>query len=937
MSSKTNPGVLVDNAVRRMASQSFAFNALEPVKAKGYKDLVQIFEPLSSVERGWGRIVPNFVGRVDEITKITKIATTLSRRECIDPQLIFIKSSTGMGKSTLLAHAIDRIKKQFITTKRQGLGIAKHIGRESDSLRPFAAAAHLLRKMIPNYRGSFDDCKSIASGKDSCYSSKVGSSFGDDSTHGGRSTVLSKGQFEDRLDALFVDVNAPGECVEYTRALLLEDETKQNQLFPELDDSMITKLAAAFHRCIQNLKLCILAIDDAHQCDEASWLVFEELFQSSDNLLMIGTTSSTTIADMKINKQFMSQLEDVYAKVGRYHVMALNNLSKDEVTHMIMKSMALQKQQVTESILDSVYNQSLGMPLVANELITELKERKHDGDQLGISGNTESIMDIFLNKIDGFDLTSRDVLNVGAMLGQTFHYGDVVVILSALSEAKKEDVEKDCDKSVAFLLKEGILVKVECPNSNGVYAFNHELWRAIPLRLMLDSRKRDIHRKIALLLEEKVALLTNEEASVEMKEKIFEHWKATGDTTKSVTAALALNDMYERSGNVQQCVRVIQESLVLWGWESDTTETRLGGLSKNFLNHVGPEDLCNIITMLVSLGKAYTNAGRPNDGVIWWENALRVMSSTKSASKISDRSILFPAFNGLSEAIQEGHLVQDVYCRYEQAMIRKYIQETRAHGRLIHHIHALFLQMKLYGRQGDLDKAIAVHSIIKSIYKPDRHSDKLRNVYGQDSGALSYALCAFWETLEGDKKTGLKMCRSALKDMLPRLGRDFNSMFNLVFPLTMAFKEAGYPNEARAFFEKLIAMPYDDCPEDHPLHYLVDVFPAISILYKASNARKVSKSDLVEWSNWVLKQPAYGQKLQQGLGRFGRCANSLQAEICLLIVQQLPKNDILRQRVLKKGNDLITNAIISHRRFGLKCAVKPAKSIQAKLRSAGKK
>jgi hypothetical protein len=50
--------------------------------------------------------------------------------------------------------------------------------------------------------------------------------------------------------------------------------------------------------------------------------------------------------------------------------------------------------------------------------------------------------------------------------------------------------------------------------------------------------------------------------------------------------------------------------------------------------------------------------------------------------------------------------------------------------------------MQFYSRQDELDKAVAVQSIIKKIYKPERHCEGLRSVYGIDAGAVSYALAA---------------------------------------------------------------------------------------------------------------------------------------------------------------------------------------------------
>lgn len=60
MGSPQNPGILVDDAVRMMADRSYGFNALPPVKAKGYSEPVPIYEPLSPLERSWVCITVRF-------------------------------------------------------------------------------------------------------------------------------------------------------------------------------------------------------------------------------------------------------------------------------------------------------------------------------------------------------------------------------------------------------------------------------------------------------------------------------------------------------------------------------------------------------------------------------------------------------------------------------------------------------------------------------------------------------------------------------------------------------------------------------------------------------------------------------------------------------------------------------------------------------------
>jgi class 3 adenylate cyclase len=135
MASKMNPGILVDNRVRMMANRSFGFNALPPVVAKGYTEPVPIFEPLSSVERYWGKIVSNFVGRKEEIKTILQNASEMMRHPSVC-RFLLIESKSGVGKSTAMAHGIEHVRRQFNPNQNR-LVVIKHVSKESDSLVPF--------------------------------------------------------------------------------------------------------------------------------------------------------------------------------------------------------------------------------------------------------------------------------------------------------------------------------------------------------------------------------------------------------------------------------------------------------------------------------------------------------------------------------------------------------------------------------------------------------------------------------------------------------------------------------------------------------------------------------------------------------------------------------------------------------------------------------
>ena len=122
-----------------MASRKYAFNALPPVNAKGYSEPVPIFEPLSPLERSWGRIQPNFVGREPEIKALMGMARAIVSSDEPHSRLVFVASQSGMGKSTMIAHAIEHIR-NLIGDDTRRLVITKHVGKESSSLLPFGYA-----------------------------------------------------------------------------------------------------------------------------------------------------------------------------------------------------------------------------------------------------------------------------------------------------------------------------------------------------------------------------------------------------------------------------------------------------------------------------------------------------------------------------------------------------------------------------------------------------------------------------------------------------------------------------------------------------------------------------------------------------------------------------------------------------------------------------
>jgi hypothetical protein len=127
-----NPGVLVDSRVRLKATKDYSFNALMPVKAKGYAEPVPIFEPLSAAAKRWGKAIEDFVGRTIEVDAIVRLANDTAYSNGAS-KILFIQAESGTGKSTLILQAISKVRK--ICRKR--IIITRNISNQGDRMIPF--------------------------------------------------------------------------------------------------------------------------------------------------------------------------------------------------------------------------------------------------------------------------------------------------------------------------------------------------------------------------------------------------------------------------------------------------------------------------------------------------------------------------------------------------------------------------------------------------------------------------------------------------------------------------------------------------------------------------------------------------------------------------------------------------------------------------------
>jgi hypothetical protein len=678
---------------------------------------------------------------------------------------------------------------------------------------------------------------------------------------------------------------------------------------PPSTEEMVAFLAKAFRLCTRDSKLVVLALDDVHHVDEFSWRVIEQLFTEEMNIFFIATVDSASISELNINPDFRNELDSCCSVEKRFITMKLGQLSRECILSMIMKSLGLRRKDVPDDVLDGVTIQSGGMPHFVNEILENVKKEMAIDEDFELADMTfDSFGDLVLQRLDSFDINTRNVLNIGAVIGLSFTLEDLIAVEMRTSDACEEAVRKVIEEALEIATEDGVLESREMSDEESDeeascrYAFCHAVWRGTLLNLMLEGRKRDLHRVIAETLEE-AGVETNDYM---FQTKLFKHWVSSGNLVKATELALSVGHHFEqRLGLPAQSIRIYTEALDLL---RETEDGYSKGFSKDILARVTPEDLACIIRLQVSFAKALGMAQQTKESVSAFQDALKITKIAHCSSQLEDRSILFPVFDGLASAVKNGHIKQDDECRYEKAMLRRYMQETRLHGDPIYIIHALTLQADMHGRLGEYEKAIEIQAALSQVYRGDFFSIDLCDIYGMDIAAQCLASGALWRMQLAMMEEALSICRFVTSKVLPQIERrNVHASFVVLYPILLVLVECDKTTEAREHFENFVCEPFTELPQGMSTFFF-PLYDPILMLLDLKGKEKLDQAimdDYIEWAS-DFDNLAAGENINARTAEMGRTADSISAEICFLLARAT-KDHRNNKMLLDHGRKIATN------------------------------
>jgi predicted ATPase len=264
----------------------------------------------------------------------------------------------------------------------------------------------------------------------------------------------------------------------------------------------------------------------------------------------------------------------------------LGPLELDDMRELISSILAIPNDdKIDEYICTHIYQKTGGLPVYVIELLETVKRNDsyfHDSEgklRLSIKDSqvgeecSALVLSQMLNRFDALGAQVRKVLHTCAILGNSFSLFDLARVHPELDFHSVEDalnvavaemilfeLGEDDDKSAFSASSTG--GSHSKPGSSSVefsrtssridvegernFEFSHDMWRTTVLATLLEARKIELHRRIAIAMEKENATDTLERNDPSRLLALFEHWKSCGDFLKAAPLALTVGSkLYE--------------------------------------------------------------------------------------------------------------------------------------------------------------------------------------------------------------------------------------------------------------------------------------------------------------------------------------------------------------------------------------------------------
>lgn len=497
--------IYVSNAVYKQTSDEIAYKKIKPIRVKGKKDPVGVYEP-QRVKRQFSlRRIQELplVGRQNELTRLNQFFHQVKSGKGAVVSLI---GDAGIGKSKLTYEFKKHIKDQAVVLEGRGI--------EYLHTTPYSVLKDIFKNVV----------KASAADRAEKGAQKV-----DAFIKGMRKNILVKIA---PFLKYFLDFTLSR--TDYSRFESMKPQDRMRLLNEALRMLLVS---------MSEQQVLVIVFEDCHWIDSETIHFMEQL--------------ATQVARRPImilnlyRPEF--RISDKTQNLEHYTEIRLTPLSLEDTTLLLQG--LLHCKTVDEQLLKLLLKQSGRIPFYVHELAQNLMQNNVILVENGIArlkhgmetAVPRTLDELVMAKIDKLDSELRTIVDMASVIGDEFSISLLAVLLE-LGQRLKNDL--------ALLVQKGILQMLQDEHTRTGkeerYIFGHSLMREAVYQSLLKQTRKEYHRQIGRVIE-----LAYKENLVEYYDTLAQHFLIGGIKEKAV-------EYLEKAGDRKQELYLNNEAISLY-------------------------------------------------------------------------------------------------------------------------------------------------------------------------------------------------------------------------------------------------------------------------------------------------------------------------------------------------------------------------------------
>lgn len=293
----------------------------------------------------------------------------------------------------------------------------------------------------------------------------------------------------------------------------------------------------AFRGLVRSWAPLVIALEDLHWARGSTLDLLNYVVRNlvDEQLLMLATFRSDELHRRHPLRPVLGELSRL-PEVHRFELEALTDVQLAELIAAILGG------QPDAALVADIAARSAGNPFYAEELVAASRE--------GRPGHLGPVLhDVVVTRIDRLPEATRDVVEIAAVAGPSVHHQ----LLTELTDHTTGEMARVLRPAV-----EHHILRVE----DDTYRFRHELVREVVTDELLPSRRTELHRRTAQVLEAQPQLAAGGREHVDGA--LAHHWHAAGDADRAFHASLRAAERSREAAAFAEALDHYERALGSW-------------------------------------------------------------------------------------------------------------------------------------------------------------------------------------------------------------------------------------------------------------------------------------------------------------------------------------------------------------------------------------